>query len=173
MSQPRYSADMSRANGEAAVGETATRALYTELLDAWNRRDAPRFASLFTSDARMVGFDGSQVLGVDVETHLTPIFADHQTARYVSKIRDVQTLSPQVVLLSAIAGMVPPDQSEIDPALNAVQTLIAVLRDESWLIVLYQNTPAQHHGAPELVEQHTSELRQVADSAAADPAVSR
>ena len=34
--------------------------LYRALLDAWNARDARAFASLFTDDGHIVGFDGSQ-----------------------------------------------------------------------------------------------------------------
>jgi hypothetical protein len=57
--------------------------------------------------------------------------------------------------------MVPPSQSDLDPKLNAIQTLIAVRRDGQWRIVLFQNTPAQLHGRPELVQEMTEELRQL------------
>jgi hypothetical protein len=33
-----------------------------------------------------------------------------------------------------------------------------------WRIVLFQNTPAQFHGRPSLVEEMTRELQAVADS---------
>jgi hypothetical protein len=42
-----------------------------------------------------------------------------------------------------------------------IQTLIAVKRDGQWRIVLFQNTPAQLHGRPELVQAMTEELRQL------------
>ena len=38
-------------------------AVYTRLLEAWNRRDAEAFAALFTPDGNTVGFDGSQMNG--------------------------------------------------------------------------------------------------------------
>jgi uncharacterized protein (TIGR02246 family) len=158
--------------GATASGEAAVRALYAELLDAWNRRNSSDFASLFAGNM-MIGFDGSQVLGMDVEAHLAPIFADHPMASYVSKIRDVRALSPQVVHLSAIAGMAPPGQTKINPTVNAVQSLLAQRRGDSWRIVLYQNTPAQHYGRPELVAQHTAELQQVLDSTVVDSKISR
>jgi hypothetical protein len=66
-----------------------------------------------------------------------------------------------VVLLRAIVGMVPPGKSELNPATNAVQSLIAVREDGVWRIALFQNTPAQYHGRPELAESHTAEMRQV------------
>lgn len=60
--------------------------------------------------------------------------------------------------MRAIVGMVP--DGELVPALNAHQTLVAVKRDSQWTIELFQNTPAQFHGRPDLVEQMTEELRQ-------------
>ena len=61
--------------------------------------------------------------------------------------------------------MVPPGKSELDPSKNAIQALVA-RKDGDWRIVLYQNTPAQFHGRPELVQQMTTELeeaRQLSD----------
>jgi hypothetical protein len=42
---------------------------------------------------------------------------------------------------------------------RAVQTLVAERCEDEWRVVLYQNTPAQFHGRPELVESLTEELR--------------
>jgi uncharacterized protein (TIGR02246 family) len=83
------------------------------------------------------------------------------TAPYVSKVRSVRLLSPDVAMLRAIVGMVPPGQPDLNPAVNAHQTLVATKRDGQWRIVLFQNTPAQFHGRPELVQQLTEELRQL------------
>jgi uncharacterized protein (TIGR02246 family) len=139
----------------------AVRALYDELLYAWNRRDAKAFAQLFSPTGAIVGFDGSEVEICDVERHLEPIFADHDTAEYVGKVRDVEQLTDDVVLLRALAGMVPPDEDDVNPATNATQSMVAVRAEEGWEIALFQNTPAQHHGHPELVEQDTAELREL------------
>jgi uncharacterized protein (TIGR02246 family) len=132
--------------------------LYEHLLTAWNNRDADAFAAPFTDDGTSVGFDGSQSTGPEIAAHLTPIFADHPTGAYVAKIRATRALGPQAVLLRAIAGMVPPGQDAVNPAVNALQTLVAERHGGDWRIVLFQNTPAQYHGRPELVAQHTAEL---------------
>ena len=109
----------------------------------------------------MVGFDGSQLEGrAAVESEMTRIFADHPTGRYVGIVRQVEFLSQTVAALRAVAGMVPPGQTDLNPGLNAIQTLIATKRDESWRVVLYQNTPAAFHGRPEAVKALTDELRQ-------------
>ena len=47
---------------------------------------------------------------------------------------------------------------------NAHQTLVAVKHDGLWRIQLFQNTPAQFHGRPELVQHMTEELRQVLEA---------
>jgi uncharacterized protein (TIGR02246 family) len=73
----------------------------------------------------------------------------------------VRLLSPDVAVLRAIVGMVPPGQSDLNPAVNAHQTLVAARRDGTWRLELFQTTPAQFHGRPELVQQMTEELRQV------------
>ncbi|MET7859376.1 SgcJ/EcaC family oxidoreductase [Streptomyces sp. NPDC005318] len=139
----------------------AVRDLYEELLRAWNRRDAHAYAALFAPDAAMIGFDGSQVRGSEVEGHLSPIFADHPTAAYVWKVREVRPLGGSAAMLRAIAGMVPPGRAEPNPAVNAVQTMVAEYGSGSWRVALFQNTPAAYHHRPELVEQHTGELQQV------------
>src|SRR5262245_11465075 len=138
--------------------DAPVRNLYRQLLTAWNERDAGRFAALFAADAWVIGFDRSQVKGAGVADHLRPIFADHPTAAYVAKVRDVRPLGGAAVVLLAIVGMVPPGQSRLNPAVNAVQTLVAEHRGGDWRIVLFQNTPAQYHGRPDLAERHAAEL---------------
>jgi len=62
-------------------------------------------------------------------------------------------------LLRAVAGVVPAGQSGLEPKLNAVQALVAEQRKGGWQVILYQNTPAQFHGRPDLAEGLTDELR--------------
>ena len=144
-----------------ATDESQVRLLYQELLKAWNEKNARKMADLIAENGNLVGFDGSQIDGRrQVESVLGKIFADHPTAAYVSIVREVRLLSPDVALLRAVAGMVPPGQSDINPAVNAVQSLIATKEQGRWRIALFHNTPAAFHGRPELSEQLTEELRQ-------------
>ena len=151
------SVDFSPANETSAVA-----ALYEQILASWNGRDAATYAGLFAPDGNIVGFDGSQVDGpADIAAHLDQIFADHPTPTYVAKIREVRLLTPDVVLLRAVAGLLPRGQTELNPAANAIQSLVAVRSGEMWRVVLFQNTPAQFHGRPELAEQLNAELREL------------
>lgn len=157
MSQQNFRTQASPPNDEIEVS-----ALYMQLLDCWNRRNAGDFAALFAEDGNSVGFDGSPLNGrAEIETTIRQIFADHQTSAYVGKIREVRFLTPQVAILRAVSGMVSPGQSDLNPAVNTIQTLIATKRDGRWRIALFQNTPAQFHGRPELSQQLTEELRQL------------
>ncbi len=142
--------------------EVEIRSLYRQMLDGWNQRSAAAFATPFAEDGEVIGFDGSQMTGrAEIASTLGQIFADHVTAPYVSKVRSVRLLGPDVAILRAIVGMVPPGQSDLNPAVNAHQTLVAAKCDGTWRIELLQNTPAQFHGKPELVQQMTEELQQL------------
>jgi uncharacterized protein (TIGR02246 family) len=142
------------------ANEAVISALYQALLDSWNRQDAAHFAALFGEDCHVVGFDGSQMDGqAEIESTLSQIFADHKTGAYIAKIRGVSFVSPDVAILRAVSGLVPAGQPDINPATNAIQTLVATRRGDQWRIALFQNTPAQFHGRPEVSAALTSELR--------------
>ena len=151
---------MTRANSNDPTEERATRELYRQLLEAWDKRNARDFALLFAPDGNIVGFDGTQVFGqADIGAHLSEIFSHHQTARYVSIVREVRSLTDGATILSAVTGMVPPDKDDINPDVNAVQTMVAVRKSGAWKIALFQNTPAAFHDRPDAAKKLTEELR--------------
>lgn len=140
--------------------DAATRDLYAQLLEAWDKRNARNYALLFASDATLIGFDGSQVNGqLEIGAHVSEVFTHHQTPRYVGIVREVRLVAPDVALLRANAGLVPPGKDDIDPALNAVQSLVATRKSGSWKIALFQNTPARFDMHPEQSKALTEELR--------------
>jgi uncharacterized protein (TIGR02246 family) len=142
--------------------EIAIRDLHRKILDGWNRRNARDLAALFTADGSQIGFDGSQCNGRgEIEAETARIFVAHQTGRFIGKIREVRFLTPEVALLRAVANMVPPGQTDVNPATNMVQSLVGVKQDGNWRIALFHNTPAQFHGRPELSAALTEELRQM------------
>jgi len=138
------------------------RALYKRLIGRWNHRDAAGMAALFTDDGSQVGFDGGTVNGrPEIEAHLAPIFASHPTPPFICKVREVRRLGEAAALLRAIVGMVPPGSVDINPALNAIQTLVAERVDGQWRVALFQNTPAAFHGCPEEIQSLSAELRKL------------
>ena len=151
---------MANRDGSSDV-ESAVRGLYDAMLDAWNARDARSIAELYADEGNIVGFDGSQMVGrAEIESVLSRIFKDHPTGRFIGIVRDVWFLTPEVAVVRAVAGMVPAGQSDIKPEINAVQTLVAAMRDARWRIAVFQNTPAAFHGRPEAGAALTKELRE-------------
>ena len=136
--------------------------LYRQLIGAWNRRSAADFAALFSEGGNTVGFDGSPLDGqAAIASILGEIFTSHPTAAYVAKIREVRRLSSDVTLLRAVVGMVPPGQTQLNPAVNALQSVVIVEADGQGRISLLHNTPAAFHGRPHLAKQLTEELNGV------------
>jgi uncharacterized protein (TIGR02246 family) len=139
---------------EAAVAD-----VYRRLIAGWNSNNAGEMASAIAPDGLVVGYDGSQMQGRDqVRDEIGAIFQHHQTATYVTKVRSTRALGPDVGLLHAVVGMVPPGGSEIVAERNAIQTVVACRGDDGWSAALFQTTPAQFHGRPELAESLTAEL---------------
>ncbi|MFI6445367.1 SgcJ/EcaC family oxidoreductase [Kitasatospora sp. NPDC050543] len=144
----------------STADEGAVRALYHRVLEGWNARDGSAFAGPFAEDGVVIGFDGSRYAGRSaIAAELSRIFAAHETPEYVAKVRHVRPLAPGVALLEAVAGLVSDDSADLDPTLNALQTVVGVNHGAGWRIALLQNTPAQYHGRPEVAEALTQELR--------------
>jgi uncharacterized protein (TIGR02246 family) len=142
--------------------EAQVRALHSQILERWNERDAQALSALYAEDGHLVGFDGSAIDGkAEIESTINGIFAHHQTGVYVGKIREVIFLAANAAVVRAVVGMAAPGESDLDPALNAIQTLVAAKRDGAWRVTLFQNTPAQFHGRPDLAEQLTDEMRKL------------
>jgi uncharacterized protein (TIGR02246 family) len=140
--------------------DRATRALYRKLLQAWNDRDAAAMCALLTPDGSMVGFDGSSFKGPDtVLLHLKPILDTLPTPTYVASVREVRELGPDITMLLAAAGMVPRGKGNINPALNALQCLVAQRSNSEWRIAHFQTTPAAFHDRPEQSDALSLELR--------------
>jgi uncharacterized protein (TIGR02246 family) len=140
--------------------ESAVRGLYAAILDGWNRADAVAFAEPFAEDGEVIGFDGSPIEGrTQIADAMSAIFRDHQTGSYVGVVRSVRELGIGAALLRAVSGVVPAGADDINPDLNAVQSLVAERRDGAWRVVLYHNTPAAFHGRPDAADALSAELR--------------
>jgi uncharacterized protein (TIGR02246 family) len=125
------------------MDDSAIRALYRQLLDCWNERDAAGMAATTLADGELVGFDGSELVGREaIARALAGVFASHPTGRYVSIVRDVREIHDGVAILRAIAGVVAPGSVELEPETISVQRLVAVNRGGEWRVASFQNTPA-------------------------------
>jgi uncharacterized protein (TIGR02246 family) len=146
---------------DPAEAVRAATALYRGLIDGWNTHDADAMGAALLSDSLVIGFDGSQMVGREqAVTELSAIFADHEVARYITKVRSVTPLGADAAVLHAVAGMVPPGGSQIKPEQNSIQTVVAHRAGGEWSVALFQTTPALFHGRPELSQALTAELNQ-------------
>ena len=151
---------MAPSDSTGADAVSATRDLYDRLIDAWNKRNARDYALLFASTGSIVGFDGSQVNGqTEIGGHVSEVFSHHQTASYVTIVREVRSIATDVTLLRANVGMVPPGKDDLNPEMNAVQSMVAARKSGKWEIALFQNTPAAYRERPDLSKKLTDELR--------------
>ena len=71
------------------------------------------------------------------------------------------SLAPDVAVLRAVAGMLPPSMNDLKRELNTIHTLVACRTPEGWLATLFQSTPAAWHGRPGDAEALLTELREV------------
>jgi uncharacterized protein (TIGR02246 family) len=135
--------------------------LYHELIESWDKAKARDYANLFAEDANVIGFDGSTMNGrKEIFEHINSIFNNHKTGKYVTIVKEVRFLSPDIGILQAITGLIPAGKDELEPKTNAIQTMVAEKEEDEWHIALFQNTPAQFHGRPDLAEAMTKELRE-------------
>jgi uncharacterized protein (TIGR02246 family) len=142
------------------LAETAVRALYRQIINAWNRRSPIAIAELFAEDGVVIQCDGLELKGRDdiVSGH-KQLFGDHHIGAFVGKVRSITFPDTDVAVLRAVAGMVMPGQTDFDSRLNTIQTLVAARHDGRWQVVLFQNTPAQFKDRPDEAAVLADELR--------------
>jgi uncharacterized protein (TIGR02246 family) len=123
--------------------EAAVRALYQELMDGWNQGSGAAFASVFTEDGDLIGFDGTHFKG---RQEIAPF---HQQlfdkwlkgSRLVGEIKDARFLSPDVALMHAVGGTVMRGKGEPTPERDSIQTVVATRQEgDQWHLAAFQNT---------------------------------
>lgn len=135
-------------------------ALYKKWIKAWNDQKATDMAALVDTQGTVIGFDGSLMTGpMEVHEQLSEIFQHHPTGRYAIDIRDVRELGADTALVRAATSMVPRVGDDINPSVNAFQTLIGVRQGGQWKIAHFQNTPAAFHGNPEESKKFSADVR--------------
>ena len=74
-------------------------ALYTRMLDAWNRRDADSFTELFTEDGSIVGFDEHIVKPIDsiTDTNSKVVSSNAKITETNNKVKENRQMLEQLV----------------------------------------------------------------------------
>ena len=139
--------------------DTQIRALYARYLAGWNQRSGVTVSSVFADDGELIDLDGTLRSGrLSIAADMRRMFAEHATPTFVGVVRSVRRLADGVVVLHAVAGMVPPGADGVDPSLHTVHALTAVEDGGRWKIALLQSTPARYGGRADAVAALTAEL---------------
>ncbi len=126
---------------------SAIRALFAELIAAWERGDGHAYGSLFTDEADYVAFDGSHTRGrrVIAESHQKLFDTWLKGTRLTGRIEGPRFLGPDVALVLATGATLMPGKNR--PVRPSIQTLVAVRRDGTWLFTAFHNTRIVHRNA--------------------------
>jgi uncharacterized protein (TIGR02246 family) len=121
--------------------EVAVRALYTQLMDGWNKGSGEAFAAPFAEDGHLIAFDGTHFKGRDeIVSFHQPLFDKWlKGTRLVGEVESVRFLSPDVALMHALGGTVMRGKSRPAPERDSIQTLVAIKRNDEWRLAA-QNT---------------------------------
>lgn len=122
--------------------ETSVRALYEQLMDAWNRGDGTSFAAVFAGDGDLVAFDGTHLRGRE------EIAASHQElfdrwmkgTRLVGGVERLRFLSPDVAVVHALGNTIARRRSSPSRERASIQTIVVVRGSDGWCIAAFHNT---------------------------------
>jgi len=150
-----------RSHSARLADEVALRALYQQITDGWNLGSGKAFAVAYTEDADYVGFDGTHLEGREeiAMSHQQLFDSFAKGSRLAGKIANVRFLTPEVAIVNAVGGVVMAWQSDFEPEETYTQTMVAMKRNGSWRITLFQNTRAQYMNEAKTLETATEKLR--------------
>jgi uncharacterized protein (TIGR02246 family) len=122
--------------------EVAVRALYTQLMDGWNKGSGEAFAAPFVEDGHLIAFDGTHFKSLDEIVSFQQLLFDKwlKGTRLVGEVESVRFLSPDVALMHALGGTVMRGKSRPAPERDSIQTLVAIKRNGAWRLAAFQNT---------------------------------
>lgn len=124
-----------------STDEAAIRAVFQQLLEAWNRGDGMAYGALFTDDADYITFDGSHLQGrEDIARSHQQLFDTYlKGSRLVGQVTGVRFLGPDVALLHATGGTVTARKSTPSPERASIQTLLATRQNGEWRFTAFHN----------------------------------
>jgi uncharacterized protein (TIGR02246 family) len=121
--------------------EAAVRALYNELMDAWNTGSGEAYAAVFSEEGDLIGFDGVHFKGHrEIVPFHQRLFETHlKGTRLIGKVTGVRFLGPNVAVMHARGGTVMRGKSVPAPERDSIQTLVATKRGGEWRLAAFQN----------------------------------
>ena len=141
LQQPAITTEPDQITATAAA-EADVRALYQQLMDAWNRGSGADFAAVFAEHGDLVAFDGTHFKGPhEIGPFHQELFDKWlRGSRLVGQVTTVRFLAPDVALIHAVGGTVLPGKTEPAPERDSIQTLVARRQAGEWRLAAFQNT---------------------------------
>jgi uncharacterized protein (TIGR02246 family) len=111
--------------------------------DAWADGDADTFAKLYTDDASVVQPGIYKKNNEVIRTTMAAGFAGPlKGSRVIDEPQSVRFLGPDAAVVITEGGVLMAGQTEVPAEREVRSTWVLARRDEQWLVVAYQNSPA-------------------------------
>ena len=111
--------------------------------DAWADGDADTFAKLYTEDASVVQPGIYKENNEVIRTTMAAGFAGPlKGSRVIDEPQSVRFLGPDAAVVITEGGVLMAGQTEVPAERQVRSTWVLARRDEEWLVVAYQNSPA-------------------------------
>ena len=122
--------------------EAPIRALYKQIVDAYNRGDAAGASALFTTDGALIAGDATRyVTPPEIERFLSQLHAKlPKGAQFIATVTDVRFASPDIAVLTSEGGWLFPGESAVSDKNQGIHTLVAVRQEGAWRAALFQRT---------------------------------
>jgi uncharacterized protein (TIGR02246 family) len=132
----------------ASTDEAAVRDLYRQLMDGWNQGSGAAFASVFTKNGDLIGFDGTHLKGrEEINSFHQELFDKWlEGTRLVGEVENVTFPAPDVAVVHAVGGTILSGKSTPVPERDSIQMLVATKRDGKWRFTAFQNTRIRRMG---------------------------
>ena len=111
--------------------------------DAWADGDADTFAKLYTEDASVVQPGIYKKNNEVIRTTMAAGFAGPlKGSRVIDEPQSVRFLGPDAAVVITEGGVLMAGQAEVPAERQVRSTWVLARQDEQWLVVAYQNSPA-------------------------------
>jgi uncharacterized protein (TIGR02246 family) len=122
--------------------EAPIRALYNQMVAAYNRGDATGVAAVFVSEGAMISGDANRyITPPEIERFLSRLIARlPKGTQFISTVTDVRFASPDIAVLTSEGGWLFPGESAVSDKNQGIQTLVALRQEGAWRAALFQRT---------------------------------
>jgi uncharacterized protein (TIGR02246 family) len=129
-------------DASAAAAEADLRGLITRMTDSYNRGDAHGVAAMYTPDGDLITGTGDHLAGpAEIESFLSNLVMTlPKGTRFIARVTDIRFAGPDVALVTSDGGWLYPGEANVSEKNQGLQSVVALRRDGTWRVVLFQRT---------------------------------